>query len=212
MLGGESIPTPVAAAAAPATKGYISSMLGGIGGVASGMANMMSSSSSSAATGETATDAVTKTVDPVEVALVFDNAAQQTQYKQMMLGEVSDAIISPGARIVLGEYGKKYKMMLYVIFLPTPRMEQQYDSARLQEWRPRADSTVIVVIRYGRQVAFLREANTVVPWALDIVEITQVDSKVTYTEESVLAYGQVNTKATINKLKMHIASLKPKPK
>jgi hypothetical protein len=46
----------------------------------------------------------------------------------------------------------RVKLLLYTVFLATPRLEQRIDRAKLAEWGARADKIVVVALRVGAAV------------------------------------------------------------
>jgi hypothetical protein len=75
----------------------------------------------------------------------------------------------------------RVKLLLYVIFLAAPRLEQQIELARLAQWRDRAEKVVVVTLRYGRAAQPLQADSASLrkfaPGADALVEYLFMDAK-----------------------------------
>jgi hypothetical protein len=84
----------------------------------------------------------------VHVAFNTENA--QRQYSSWV-----DAIVKLsglGVQTAPAPPQGRVKLLLYTVFLATPRLEQRIDRAKLAEWAGRADKIVVVALRVGAAV------------------------------------------------------------
>lgn len=134
------------------------------------------------------------------VGIVFDVDTQK-QYMPILMGPVKAALPS-NVTLEVADTSKRYKMIFYVMFTPTGRLQQNYNSAKLDEWRRKSPSLLVVIIRYGRNVEKIRNVDSEIKDVVDIVELAHLNNVLTKPTEPSSSF--VDNNESLRRIAAHV--------